>query len=177
MKNSKKSEGERAQMNKILHINKQIRQYDLSRIKEQEVEDLKNNVSRLKNDWQDLKGFLQRQVLTLADVKSRHENEAKEYRNFVEYLEPGSLKEKLENTIKILDREAKRLDKPVDKLRTDLAYQLEVKEQLAQKVEEMRKRNMKLKMEMEKPENQKKSKSEQVMKMREDLAAMREKML
>ena len=41
---SKKAEGDRAKINRILEINKLMRQYDLKKIKEQEVEDITTNV-------------------------------------------------------------------------------------------------------------------------------------
>jgi len=47
-------------------------------------------------------------------VRRRHEDEVGEYTQFVEYLEPGSLKEKLQSSIKKIERETKRLGQPVD---------------------------------------------------------------
>ena len=77
---SKKAEGDRAQLKKTLEINKQMRQYDLKNIKTQELEDMKLGVQKLKDNWSDLRAFLQHKVQTLSDVKERHDTEVKEYK-------------------------------------------------------------------------------------------------
>ena len=53
------------------------------------------NVQKLKDNWADLKGFLKKQVDVLEDVKERHEEDVENYKQFVDYIEPSSLKEKL----------------------------------------------------------------------------------
>ena len=92
---SKKAEGQRGQLNKVLEMNKQMREYDLKSIKRQELEDMNMNIQKLKDNWADLKGFLKKQVDVLEDVKERHEEDVENYKQFVDYIEPSSLKEKL----------------------------------------------------------------------------------
>lgn len=57
-----------------------MRQYDLKNIKTQELEDMKLGVQKLKDNWSDLRAFLQHKVQTLSDVKERHDTEVKEYK-------------------------------------------------------------------------------------------------
>lgn len=63
---SKKAEGERAQIKKILEINKKMRQYDLKKIKDQEIEDINVSVQNLKTNWGSLRSFLQAKVNSIA---------------------------------------------------------------------------------------------------------------
>lgn len=53
-----------------------MRQYDLKRIKDTEIEELNMSVSKMKDNWSDLKSFLQKRVELIADVKERHEDDA-----------------------------------------------------------------------------------------------------
>ena len=59
---SKKAEGDRGQLNKVLDINRKMREYDLKRIKGQEIEDMTVNIKRLNDDWTELRAFLQHKV-------------------------------------------------------------------------------------------------------------------
>mmetsp|Transcript_21245 Transcript_21245/g.28490 ORF Transcript_21245/g.28490 Transcript_21245/m.28490 type:complete len:90 (-) Transcript_21245:1629-1898(-) len=83
---------------------------------------MRNNIKSIKDDWADIKGFLQKQVMTLTEVKERHDNEVTEYKKYCGNIEPSSLKEKLLNSIKRMEVETERLSMPVKKLQTDLDY-------------------------------------------------------
>lgn len=174
---STKAEGDRAQMMKVLEINQQMRQYDLKRIKESEVEDLQNSVKSIKEDWADLRGFLQRQVNTLTEVKDRHDNEVTDYKNFCEFLEPKSLKDKLLNACNRLKVETERVSMPVKKLETDLDYVREKREQAKKELARVMLKNEDLRSRLNLPEDKKVSASVEVQGLREKMGEMQNRML
>jgi len=77
------------------------------------------------------------------------------YKRFVEFLEPGSLKEKLSAAIKELEKESNCLKKPVNDLRKEKEF-LQIKRDRAIKdLEAMEETNRKLRELVEKPEAKK----------------------
>ena len=63
----------------------------------------------MNSDWTDLRGFLQHKVSVIAEVKESHDEEVETYKEYCDYLEPGSLKEKLKASISKLDKATKML--------------------------------------------------------------------
>jgi hypothetical protein len=63
------------------------------------------NIQKLKDSWKDIRSFMQHKVQTLSDVKERHNDEVNEYKQFCEFVEPATLKEKLEGAIEKIKRE------------------------------------------------------------------------
>jgi tRNA(Phe) wybutosine-synthesizing methylase Tyw3 len=53
-----KAEGERDRLSRLLDMTKQIRTYDLKRIRNQELEELNLNLTGLKTDWSGIKSSL-----------------------------------------------------------------------------------------------------------------------
>lgn len=174
---SKKAEGDRAQLNKVLDINKQMRQYDLKRIKQQEMEDMDVNLTKLKDNWAELRTFIQAKVQVIGDVKDRHEDDVKEYRLFCEYLEPSSLREKLEGAIKKLDRETDRLRMPVSELAKKRDYMIAKRDRAQRELEEQETKNKILRDKVDLPEDLKSSASAKVQTMRGQMREMKEEML
>ena len=67
------------------------------------------NLQKLNNDWAELRAFLQHKMQVISEVKQDHEQEVETYKEYCEYLEPGSLKEKLKASIQKLDKATKML--------------------------------------------------------------------
>ena len=65
---------------------------------------------------------MESKVSNISDVKRRHEEEVSIYKQFIDYLEPGSLKEKLQTVIKSLEKETSQLKKPVNELRKEKEF-------------------------------------------------------
>lgn len=177
VKMSKKAEGDRAQMHKMLEINKQIRQYDLKKIKDQEVEDMRNNIKSIKDDWAENKAFLQKQVMTLSEVKDRHDNEVEEYRRYCGNLEPASLRDKLLDGIARMEAEGERLSLPVRKLATDLDYARERRDQVRKDLERAAEENRVLRERLNLPQDAKPSPAPAVQALREEMERMRARMV
>lgn len=150
---SKKAEGDRAQLNKILEINRKMRQYDLKRIKDSEVEELNINVSKMKDNWSDLKSFLQKRIDIIADVKERHEDDAEQYMKFVDYLEPKSLREKIKGTMDMMRTETERLQRPVKRLIKEKEYLEGECKELDIEIRELEEENRRLKDEIDLPQD------------------------
>ena len=53
----------------------------------------------------------------LGDVKQSHDEQVDEYKKYCDFLEPGSLKTKLESSIKTIEKATRDLNKPVEELR------------------------------------------------------------
>lgn len=53
----------------------------------------------MKSNWASLRAFLQAKVNTIADVHEKHDEEVTLYKEFVDYLEPGLIKDKLQLAI------------------------------------------------------------------------------
>ena len=102
------------------------------------------NVQKLKDNWADLKGFLKKQVDVLEDVKERHEEDVENYKQFVDYIEPSSLKEKLQGALAKLDKATRNLDKPVEKLREKRDLLLAHRDREHIKLEEIEEKNAKI---------------------------------
>jgi len=77
-------------------------------------------------------------------VKDRHEDDVKTYKMFCEYLEPGSLKEKLSGAIKKLERETIRLKLPVEDLKKIRDHAIAKRDRKLIEVEELEKKNASL---------------------------------
>ena len=99
------------------------------------------------------------------------------YRQFVDYLEPGQVKDKLMLAIKNMEREQAMLKRPIDKLRRDRDYVKDMLEREKEKADTLDERNRKLREELNMPETQKQSASEAVNEMRQKLREMRHKMV
>ena len=107
---TKKAEHDRGMLSKLLDMVKQIRQYDLKRIRTQELENVNMNLTGLKKDWSTIKSSLHDKTKFVEDIQRRHHEEVQIYEEFCDYLEPGSLKEKIKrhiDEIKIKSRTVK----------------------------------------------------------------------
>ena len=134
------------------------------------------NLQRLKDNWADLKGFLKKQVDCLEDVKERHEEDVDNYKQFVDYIEPSSLKEKLQGALAKLEKATRNLDKPVEKLREKRDILLAHRDREQTKLEEMEQKNAKIRAKVDMPEDMKQSSSQKVQGMRDQMNEMRNKM-
>ena len=135
------------------------------------------NLQKLNANWADLKAFLQAKVKVIGDVKERHEDDVKTYRMFVEYLEPGSLKEKLQGAIKKLERETQRLHLPVEELRKQRDMMIAKRDRKRIEIEEIERRNELLRGKIDLPEDKKSSASAKVQTMREQMRTMKDRMV
>jgi len=124
-----------------------------------------------------LRGFLQKQVGTLSDVKERHDTEVTDYKTFCEFLEPKSLKDKMLGACQRLVVETERLSMPIKKLKTDLDYVREKRDQAKKEVDRVMKRNDELRNQLNMPENKKPVKSVEVRGLREKMEEMHKRML
>lgn len=73
-------------------------------------------LTKLKEDWADLRVFLQNKMQVISDIKEVHDDEVETYKDYCDYLEPGSLKDKIVASIQKLDKATKMLQKPVSEL-------------------------------------------------------------
>ena len=103
-------------------ISKALRKYDLKKIKKQEIEDLNLTIGNLKSEWTRLKRSLHEKSKFVEKIQKRHKEEVETYEEFCDYLEPGSLKDKLKKTIKDLDRKSSEARKPVKELEKELQW-------------------------------------------------------
>ena len=92
---TKKAENDRGKLTRLLDLVKQIRLYDLKRIRNKELEDTNLNLTGLKKNWTGVKASLQTKVKFVEDIQRRHREEIQTYEEFCDYLEPGSLKDKI----------------------------------------------------------------------------------
>ena len=164
---TKKAETDRGMLAKLLDMVKQIRQFDLKRIRNKEIEELNLNITGLKTDWSDVKASLQDKVTFVEGIQRRHGEEVQTYEEFCDYLEPGSLKEKIKVRISDIKRKSRTIKAPVQDLKREKEYLLAVKERAMQDVEEQERKNAKLRARVERSEMDKDSASLTVTTMRE----------
>ena len=98
------------------------------------------------------------------------------YEEFCDYLEPGSLKEKIKTHIKEIRRKSHHIKIPVQDLEREKEYKQIEKERLYQDLEDQEKKNQQLRERIERSEMVKLSASQKVMTMREQMRQMQEKM-
>ena len=137
---------------------------------------MQRNVHSIKEDWTELRGFMQKQVGTLTEVKDRHDESVKAYKNYCEFLEPGTLKEKMLKSIQRLQTETERLSMPVKKLETDLDYVREKRDQQKKELDRVLEKNRKLRERLDMPEDKKPSSNVEVNGLREKMQQMRDRM-
>ena len=99
------------------------------------------NLKKLNGNWADLRAFLQHKMQVLGEVKQGHEEEVETYKEYCDYLEPGSLKEKLVASIQKLDKATRNLDRPVDELRKKRDLLLAKRDREVQNCDEMERKN------------------------------------
>ena len=119
---TKKAENDRGMLAKLLDMVKKIRLYDLKRIRTKEIEDLNLNLTGLKTDWSGVKSSLQDKVKFVEDIQKRHGEEIQTYEEFCDYLEPGSLKEKIKLQIDEMKRKSRTAKIPVQDLKKEKEY-------------------------------------------------------
>ena len=100
----------------MLYVNKEIRKYDLSKIRGQEMAYSEESVEKLKLEWNKIKDFINKKLLFCEDLQEKNINERDEYIRCIEFVEPSSLRQSLEKQIKIILTESKLVDKPVKEL-------------------------------------------------------------
>lgn len=70
-----KAEKDRDRLSRMLEISKQMRKYDLKKIKKQEIEDLNLNIGNLKGEWNRLKRSLHDKSKFVEKIQKRHKEE------------------------------------------------------------------------------------------------------
>lgn len=141
---TKKAENDRGMLSKLLDLVKKIRLYDLKRIRNKELEELNLNLTGLKTDWSGVKSSLQDKVKFVEDIQKRHGEEIQTYEEFCDYLEPGSLKEKIKLQIEEMKRKTRTAKIPVQDLKKEKDYVQAQKDRIMQDLEEQERKNEKL---------------------------------
>ena len=80
------------------------------------MEDTNINLTGLKKNWTGVKASLQTKVKFVEDIQRRHRDEISTYEEFCDYLEPGSLKDKIKLQIQDMRRERQAAKIPINEM-------------------------------------------------------------
>ena len=156
---TRKAENDRGKLARLLDLVKQIRLYDLKRIRNKELEDTNLNLVGLKKNWTGVKASLQTKVKFVEDIQRRHREEIQTYEEFCDYLEPGSLKDKIKLQIQDMRRERQAAKIPINEMLGEKQRLQRERDRLTEDLKEREQKNQKLREHVERSEMEKASSS------------------
>ena len=110
------AEGLRDKQQRMLELNDQIRKYDISNVRTEELESLQTQMLDLNLQWGTLKTSLEEKLKFAEKMHKKHHEEVSEYEKYADNLDRGKFNNKVKRITFELSSEKRDCTKSLDSM-------------------------------------------------------------